>query len=365
MAELGGQFGFVEVADPFGIVFGVAAVECLHGFGECGVAAAGVAESCQGSGFHDVEVGAQGRGGGGLGADLGGACEVGGFLEDVLLSVAANFEAEVKLRSKIKSAMTYPVVVFCIAILAVIGMLLFVVPVFAAMFASLGGQLPLPTRILVMLSQAVKIGAAPVVVILVAFTFWWRKHKNDEKVRNFLDPLKLAMAGVHGAERRGADGSLHLLDTHPFDPVEEAACTLAAEHPGLLVENKRGSLALHYRQRPELEELCVRTMRAAVDTVPGMTLLRGKMVAEAKPGGATKGHAIEAFLAEAPFAGRTPVFIGDDVTDEAGFSTVQRLGGVGIKVGEGATVATRRLADPLALRRELQAAVAARPAKTA
>lgn len=121
------------------------------------------------------------------------AGEVGGFLEDVLLSVAANFEAEVKLRSKIKSAMTYPVVVFCIAILAVIGMLLFVVPVFAAMFASLGGQLPLPTRILVMLSQAVKIGAAPVVVILVAFTFWWRKHKNDEKVRNFLDPLKLRL----------------------------------------------------------------------------------------------------------------------------------------------------------------------------
>lgn len=181
----------------------------------------------------------------------------------------------------------------------------------------------------------------------------------------FLDPLKLAVAGVHGAERRGADGRMHLLDTHPFDPVEEAACTLAAEHPGLLVENKRGSLALHYRQRPELEELCLRTMQAAVDAVPGMTLLRGKMVAEAKPGGATKGLAIEAFLAEAPFAGRTPVFIGDDVTDEAGFSTVQRLGGVGIKVGEGATVATRRLADPLALRRELQAAVAARPAKTA
>ena len=83
----------------------------------------------------------------------------------------------------------------------------------------------------------------------------------------FLDPLKLAMAGVHGAERRGADGRLHLLDTHPFDAVEEAACTLAAEHPGLLVENKRGSLALHYRQRPELEELCLRTMQAAVDVM--------------------------------------------------------------------------------------------------
>ncbi|HEY0118354.1 MAG TPA: type II secretion system F family protein [Cellulomonas sp.] len=121
------------------------------------------------------------------------AGEVGGFLEDVLLSVATNFEAEVKLRGKIKSAMTYPVVVFCIAILAVIGMLLFVVPVFASMFASLGGQLPLPTRILVMLSQVVKWGIGPLLVVLIAFTFWWRRHKNDEAVRNFFDPLKLKL----------------------------------------------------------------------------------------------------------------------------------------------------------------------------
>jgi len=119
------------------------------------------------------------------------AGEVGGFLEDVLLSIAANFEAEVKLRAKIKSAMTYPVVVFCIAILAVVGMLLFVVPVFANMFASLGGQLPLPTRILVMLSNVVKIGAGPVAVLLIVFVFWWRRHKNDKSVREFLDPLKL------------------------------------------------------------------------------------------------------------------------------------------------------------------------------
>ena len=77
------------------------------------------------------------------------AGEVGGFLDGVLISVAENFEAEVKLRGKVKSAMTYPVVVFFIAILAVVGMLLFIVPVFAGMFASLGGELPLPTRILV------------------------------------------------------------------------------------------------------------------------------------------------------------------------------------------------------------------------
>jgi trehalose 6-phosphate phosphatase len=185
------------------------------------------------------------------------------------------------------------------------------------------------------------------------------------QIDEFLHPLQLAVAGVHGAERRGADGGMHLLDTHPLDHVEEAACALAAEHPGLLVENKRGSLALHYRQAPELEELCLRTMQAAVDESPGLTLLRGKMVVEAKPGGASKGRAIEDFLAEAPFAGRTPVFIGDDVTDEVGFSTVQRLGGLGIKIGEGATAAWHRVPDPAALRQELEAALAARTTRTA
>ena len=181
----------------------------------------------------------------------------------------------------------------------------------------------------------------------------------------YLEPVTLAVAGVHGAERRSADGQVHLLNTHPLDHVEEAACALAALHPGLLVENKRGSLALHYRRSPELEGVCVRAMQQAVDESPGLTLLRGKMVVEAKPGGASKGRAIEDFLAETPFAGRTPVFIGDDVTDEVGFSTVQRLGGLGIKVGEGATAAWQRVADPTTLRKELEAALAARTTRTA
>lgn len=119
------------------------------------------------------------------------AGEVGGFLDQVMSQLAANFEAEVRLRGKIKSAMTYPVVVFIMAILAMTAMLLFIVPVFANMFASLGGELPLPTRILVWLSSALKILAPFIVVALVVFTYWWRKHKRDEKVRNFVDPLKL------------------------------------------------------------------------------------------------------------------------------------------------------------------------------
>jgi len=109
----------------------------------------------------------------------------------VLVSIAENFEADVKLRAQIKSAMTYPVVVFCIAIVAVAGMLLFIVPVFAGMFASLGGTLPLPTRILVMLSQVMKWTAIPLAVGLMIFSGWWRKHKNDDAVRDKVDPIKL------------------------------------------------------------------------------------------------------------------------------------------------------------------------------
>ncbi len=119
------------------------------------------------------------------------AGEVGGFLEGVLVSLAENFEAEVRLRAKIKSAMTYPVVVFCIAIIAVVGMLLFIVPIFAGMFSDLGGELPLPTRVLVFLSGVLKWITIPLIVAGGVFAYWWRKHKNDEAVRERLDPLKL------------------------------------------------------------------------------------------------------------------------------------------------------------------------------
>jgi type IV pilus assembly protein PilC len=119
------------------------------------------------------------------------AGEIGGFLDAVLLQLAENYEAEVKLRGKVKSAMTYPVVVFIIAIVAVVGMLLFIVPVFAHMFDDLGGTLPAPTRVLVFLSKWMKIFAPIGVVALVVFMAIWPKFKHKPAVRNFLDPLKL------------------------------------------------------------------------------------------------------------------------------------------------------------------------------
>jgi len=119
------------------------------------------------------------------------AGEVGGFLDSVLLQIAANYEAEVKLRGKVKSAMTYPVVVLVMAVLAVIGMLLFIVPTFASMFDTLGGELPAPTKMLVFMSNALKVLAPFLLVGFIAFVFVWRKIKNTDRVRNVVDPLKL------------------------------------------------------------------------------------------------------------------------------------------------------------------------------
>jgi type IV pilus assembly protein PilC len=121
------------------------------------------------------------------------AGETGGFLESSLNSVASNFESEGKLRDTIKSAMAYPTIVLIMAVVAVIGMLTFIVPVFEKMFAGFGGELPLPTQVLVVLSKAM-VWLLPVLVVGgIAFTIWWRKNKNTERVRKVVDPLKLKL----------------------------------------------------------------------------------------------------------------------------------------------------------------------------
>lgn len=184
-----------------------------------------------------------------------------------------------------------------------------------------------------------------------------------EQIDAYLEPLILPAAGVHGSERRKGDGTLAFLNTHPLELVEAVAMDLAKGDPRVRVESKRGSIAVHYRQAPEREDECIEAMQRAVEHSPGLTLLRGKMVVEAKPGGASKGAAIEAFMAEPPFAGRTPLFVGDDITDEVGFATVQRMQGLGVKVGEGSTAAWKRIESPAVFREQLQLAVAHKAGK--
>jgi type IV pilus assembly protein PilC len=121
------------------------------------------------------------------------AGETGGFLEHSLETAAKTFEADVKLRNTIKSAMTYPVVVLVMAMVSVVGMLIFIVPVFEKMFADLGGELPLPTQFLVVVSKNM-VWIAPVLVVsIIAFAVWWRFNKHTDRVRSVVDPLKLRL----------------------------------------------------------------------------------------------------------------------------------------------------------------------------
>lgn len=120
------------------------------------------------------------------------AGEVGGFLDSTMLQIAETFEADVHLRGKIKSAMTYPVAVAIIAVLITIGMLIFIVPVFANMFETLGGQLPTPTQILVNASNLLKnpMFFIPTIVIVVGVSTWYKRNKRKESVIKVIDPLR-------------------------------------------------------------------------------------------------------------------------------------------------------------------------------
>jgi type IV pilus assembly protein PilC len=121
------------------------------------------------------------------------AGEAGGYLDAVLTSVADQLEGELRLRRAVKSAMVYPSVVLIFAALVVVGMLLWIVPVFEGIFDDLGKSLPLPTLILVKVSNFLKIGGAPLAVVIGFAAWWWSNHKNDQAVREKLDPLKLKL----------------------------------------------------------------------------------------------------------------------------------------------------------------------------
>ncbi|WP_244618267.1 trehalose-phosphatase [Rhodoferax sediminis] len=172
----------------------------------------------------------------------------------------------------------------------------------------------------------------------------------------FLAPLRLPSVAEHGAQRRLISGEIIRMASPDLQAVICRVNTLAQRHPGLRVEIKTAAVALHYRHAPEMEAVCRQAMDEVVRSTVGLELLHGKYVHEIKPAGASKGTAIEDFMAQAPFAGRLPLFAGDDITDEDGFSAVQRMGGCGIKVGEGATRARYRCLSPVALRQWLQRA---------
>lgn len=182
-------------------------------------------------------------------------------------------------------------------------------------------------------------------------------------IDRYFEPLRLPVAGVHGNERRDAVGRFReaLPAEHFCETVRRVLCPLINAEPGLLLERKHGAVALHYRNRPELETDCLHAMETVVAALPGYRVGRGKMVVEALPDHSDKGQALLAFLAEPPFKGRLPVMVGDDVTDEDAFQRVNDLGGVTIRVGEGATIARYRAASAHAFITWLEQLVASPP----
>jgi trehalose 6-phosphate phosphatase len=168
---------------------------------------------------------------------------------------------------------------------------------------------------------------------------------------------RLPAAGQHGIERRDAAGGI---SRHPFpserlDHVRAHLAAAAARHRGLLFEDKGLSLALHYRRAPRLGGFAHRLVRSLLPAVGTQyCILAGKRIVEVKPAGKDKGVAVLEFMQEAPFKGRTPVFVGDDVTDEYGFATVNRLHGHSVKVGPGPTAARWRLRDVRAVQEWLE-----------
>lgn len=169
-----------------------------------------------------------------------------------------------------------------------------------------------------------------------------------------LAPLQLPMAGVHGIEHRDQAGQTHSEKSSSIpEAVRRRIVELAKVDPGLVLEDKGSSLALHYRQSPARESLIRTELRTIYEDLDQDFILQdGKMVLEIRPNGANKGTAVEKFLANPPFAGRRPVFIGDDVTDEDAFRMVNQMNGYSVKVGakDPASAARYELKDVDAVR---------------
>lgn len=167
-----------------------------------------------------------------------------------------------------------------------------------------------------------------------------------EDIEHYLK-LPLPAAGMHGLQRRFAPGApVEAAPAPPeLDTLRQRIKASGLLAGGVELEDKGAGLAVHYRAAPDREEAVKSTLHAEVEDLPALRLIEGKMVVEAKGSGFDKGEAVSLFMDSETFAGRTPVFIGDDVTDEDGMRAAIARGGFGIKVGDGPSLARYRLPD--------------------
>lgn len=178
-----------------------------------------------------------------------------------------------------------------------------------------------------------------------------------DDLERYLPAVDIAFCGSHGLEIRQPDGTRLPLNL-TFDPalLWEEARAFAAGRDGVLVEEKPAGVSVHYRQAPA-QMAAVTAFMEGVAGREHLTVQRGKMVVELRPGGADKGDAVRTFMGEPSFAGAVPIFVGDDLTDEHAFAAVAALGGAGVLVGpERETAARYRLPSVASVAEWLEAA---------
>jgi trehalose 6-phosphate phosphatase len=181
------------------------------------------------------------------------------------------------------------------------------------------------------------------------------------QVDGLFAPLRLPTAGLHGLELRegGDDTAPPLRTVDALARVREAAERVAQAHPGARVEDKGAAVALHWRAAPAARSPMGALAAAALAQLPGYRLQHGNCVVELRPAQGDKGAAVQHLMTRLPFAGRVPVFAGDDLTDEDGFAAANRLGGLSVRVGDREpSHATHTLPDTMALRDWLRDAAA-------
>ncbi|HUP91568.1 MAG TPA: trehalose-phosphatase [Solimonas sp.] len=174
-----------------------------------------------------------------------------------------------------------------------------------------------------------------------------------------LAPVRVAGAGLHGAEvRLGADEPVRRQAGPSLVGLIESLRSRFASDPRLLIEDKGAVVALHFRQAPERARECIEALEGLAAS-PELEVIAGHSVVEARPRGIDKGQALKTLTVEPPFAGRYPVFVGDDRSDEDGFALAQQRGGFGVKVGAGPSTARYRCPSVQGVHAWLQASLRA------
>lgn len=170
-------------------------------------------------------------------------------------------------------------------------------------------------------------------------------------LRRYLPDFPGVIAGSHGAELSLDGRNIEATHESPLDApaLHRAARALADGWPAILIEEKPHGVALHYRADPALAGLVEGIAARLLGAHPGLVLQPAKMAVELRPAGVGKDRALARLMGLPAFAGRLPVYAGDDLTDEPAMAEAQARGGIGIKIGEGETRARHRLSDPAAL----------------